>query len=200
MVLPSLARLAPRALRSSLVASPAAKLASPSSVGAFAQASKRWASATSAGHEVRLSCLLIETKRSKLVVRSARLWRWIVETDTLPCLSSILFRCSFTSRSTSFRWPRDLAFHLSHPPLQMTVRDALNIAMEEEMLKDENVFVIGEEVARYNGAYKVRAKLAIPPSGLPTRLFSSAGLDWPRWMLRSLTWEQRPARHPTWTA
>ena len=39
----------------------------------------------------------------------------------------------------------------------MTVREALNAAMEEEMLRDENVYVIGEEVARYNGAYKVRA-------------------------------------------
>lgn len=38
---------------------------------------------------------------------------------------------------------------------QMTVRDALNVAMEEEMLRDENVFILGEEVARYNGAYKV---------------------------------------------
>src|SRR5258707_3255988 len=37
----------------------------------------------------------------------------------------------------------------------MTVRDALNQAMEEEMLRDENVFILGEEVARYNGAYKV---------------------------------------------
>ncbi|KAI0005033.1 thiamine diphosphate-binding protein [Russula compacta] len=37
----------------------------------------------------------------------------------------------------------------------MTVRDALNTAMEEEMLRDETVFVLGEEVARYNGAYKV---------------------------------------------
>jgi pyruvate/2-oxoglutarate/acetoin dehydrogenase E1 component len=37
----------------------------------------------------------------------------------------------------------------------MTVRDALNVAMEEEMLRDETVFVIGEEVAWYNGAYKV---------------------------------------------
>jgi pyruvate dehydrogenase E1 component beta subunit len=27
--------------------------------------------------------------------------------------------------------------------------------MEEEMIRDETVFVIGEEVARYNGAYKV---------------------------------------------
>ncbi|KAJ7180170.1 mitochondrial pyruvate dehydrogenase E1 component beta subunit [Mycena crocata] len=37
----------------------------------------------------------------------------------------------------------------------MTVRDALNAAMEEEMIRDEKVFIIGEEVARYNGAYKV---------------------------------------------
>ena len=37
----------------------------------------------------------------------------------------------------------------------MTVRDALNAAMEEEMLRDEGVFILGEEVARYNGAYKV---------------------------------------------
>ncbi|KAF9268046.1 thiamine diphosphate-binding protein [Marasmius fiardii PR-910] len=37
----------------------------------------------------------------------------------------------------------------------MTVREALNAAMEEEMLRDESVFIMGEEVARYNGAYKV---------------------------------------------
>lgn len=38
----------------------------------------------------------------------------------------------------------------------MTVRDALNTAMEEEMIRDDSVFIMGEEVARYNGAYKVR--------------------------------------------
>lgn len=37
---------------------------------------------------------------------------------------------------------------------KQTVRDALNQAMEEEMIRDETVFIIGEEVARYNGAYK----------------------------------------------
>ncbi|NXD32616.1 ODPB dehydrogenase, partial [Spelaeornis formosus] len=37
----------------------------------------------------------------------------------------------------------------------MTVREALNAAMEEEMIRDETVFIMGEEVARYNGAYKV---------------------------------------------
>ena len=37
----------------------------------------------------------------------------------------------------------------------MTVRDALNMAMDEEIARDEKVFVIGEEVAQYDGAYKV---------------------------------------------
>tara|TARA_B110000037_G_scaffold213786_1_gene268720 strand:- start:169 stop:1146 length:978 start_codon:yes stop_codon:yes gene_type:complete len=34
-------------------------------------------------------------------------------------------------------------------------REALREAMNEEMRKDENVFLLGEEVAEYNGAYKV---------------------------------------------
>ncbi|KAJ8680328.1 hypothetical protein QAD02_016115 [Eretmocerus hayati] len=38
---------------------------------------------------------------------------------------------------------------------QMTVRDALNSALDEEMERDERVYVIGEEVAQYDGAYKV---------------------------------------------
>ena len=42
----------------------------------------------------------------------------------------------------------------SHANFQ-TVREALTTAMEEEMIRDETVFVMGEEVARYNGAYKV---------------------------------------------
>ncbi|KAG8808799.1 pyruvate dehydrogenase E1, beta subunit [Serendipita sp. 399] len=37
----------------------------------------------------------------------------------------------------------------------MTAREALNTALEEEMLRDETVFILGEEVAKYNGAYKV---------------------------------------------
>ncbi|CAL7944802.1 unnamed protein product [Xylocopa violacea] len=38
---------------------------------------------------------------------------------------------------------------------KMTVRDALNAALDEELARDENVFIIGEEVAQYDGAYKV---------------------------------------------
>ena len=37
----------------------------------------------------------------------------------------------------------------------MTMREALNQALREEMLRDENVFLMGEEVGEYQGAYKV---------------------------------------------
>jgi len=37
----------------------------------------------------------------------------------------------------------------------MTVRDALNSAIAEEMDRDMSVFLVGEEVAQYHGAYKV---------------------------------------------
>jgi len=39
--------------------------------------------------------------------------------------------------------------------VSVTVREALRDAMAEEMRKDETVFVMGEEVAEYQGAYKV---------------------------------------------
>jgi len=39
--------------------------------------------------------------------------------------------------------------------VKITVRDALRDAMAEEMRRDPDVFVIGEEVAQYQGAYKV---------------------------------------------
>ncbi|MBD2750546.1 pyruvate dehydrogenase complex E1 component subunit beta, partial [Microvirga sp. BT688] len=39
--------------------------------------------------------------------------------------------------------------------VNMTVREALRDAMAEEMRKDQNVLVMGEEVAEYQGAYKV---------------------------------------------
>ncbi|QIL02385.1 pyruvate dehydrogenase complex E1 component subunit beta [Sphingomonas sinipercae] len=39
--------------------------------------------------------------------------------------------------------------------VQVTVREALRDAMAEEMRADERVFVMGEEVAQYQGAYKV---------------------------------------------
>jgi pyruvate dehydrogenase E1 component subunit beta len=61
---------------------------------------------------------------------------------------------------------RDLVADVSHtrdepevpegtPLVSQTVREALRDAMAEEMRKDGRVFVIGEEVAEYQGAYKV---------------------------------------------
>ncbi len=38
---------------------------------------------------------------------------------------------------------------------QITYREALNQALSEEMERDESVFLMGEEVGLYNGAYKV---------------------------------------------
>ena len=43
--------------------------------------------------------------------------------------------------------------------IDTTVRDALRDAMAEEMRRDETVFVMGEEVAEYQGAYKVTREL-----------------------------------------
>ena len=37
----------------------------------------------------------------------------------------------------------------------MTYRDALTSALREELARDDRVFLMGEEVAQYNGAYKV---------------------------------------------
>ncbi|HEX8841281.1 MAG TPA: pyruvate dehydrogenase complex E1 component subunit beta [Sphingomicrobium sp.] len=45
------------------------------------------------------------------------------------------------------------------PLVTLTVREALRDAMAEEMRKDERVFVMGEEVAEYQGAYKVTQNL-----------------------------------------
>jgi pyruvate dehydrogenase E1 component beta subunit len=54
------------------------------------------------------------------------------------------------------------AFSLSttvSAPKQVLVRDALNSAMDDELARDERVFLMGEEVALYDGAYKVSKNL-----------------------------------------
>ncbi len=43
--------------------------------------------------------------------------------------------------------------------VKITLRDALRDAMAEEMRRDDKVFVMGEEVAEYQGAYKVTREL-----------------------------------------
>ena len=39
--------------------------------------------------------------------------------------------------------------------IDVPVREALNMAIDEKMARDDKVFCIGEEVAQYNGAYMV---------------------------------------------
>ncbi len=54
---------------------------------------------------------------------------------------------------TSPDWPEGTEMQ------KMTVREALNSAMAEEMRADDSVFVMGEEVAEYQGAYKITQNL-----------------------------------------
>ncbi len=43
----------------------------------------------------------------------------------------------------------------SGPTREVTVREALNEALSEELERDEKVYIMGEEVAEYQGAYKI---------------------------------------------
>jgi pyruvate dehydrogenase E1 component beta subunit len=43
---------------------------------------------------------------------------------------------------------------------EITVRDAIREAIDMEMDRDENTFLMGEEVAKYDGAYKVSKSLS----------------------------------------
>ena len=55
---------------------------------------------------------------------------------------------------------------------EYTVRDALNEALAEELEQNDKVFILGEEVAQYNGAYKVT-------KGLLDRFGDSRVIDTP---------------------
>ncbi|MGH6870961.1 MAG: pyruvate dehydrogenase complex E1 component subunit beta [Rhizomicrobium sp.] len=51
--------------------------------------------------------------------------------------------------------PKDETFPAGIETVTITVREALRDAMAEEMRRDETVFLMGEEVAQYQGAYKI---------------------------------------------
>ena len=61
--------------------------------------------------------------------------------------------------------PQDPEIPPGTPMKQTTVREALRDAMAEEMRRDPDVFLIGEEVAEYQGAYKVSQGLLEEFSG-----------------------------------
>lgn len=48
-----------------------------------------------------------------------------------------------------------LALRHASSTTTMTVRDAINTALDEELARDASVFVLGEEVGQYQGAYKI---------------------------------------------
>lgn len=54
---------------------------------------------------------------------------------------------------------------------ELTYREALNRAMDEEMSRDDRIYLMGEEVAEYNGAYKV-SKGLLDKYG-PTRVWDT---------------------------
>ena len=67
-------------------------------------------------------------------------------------ISSRLIAPIANSQSPSAVWRRRYATPAGK---EYTVRDALNEALAEELDGNEKVFILGEEVAQYNGAYKV---------------------------------------------
>ena len=67
-------------------------------------------------------------------------------------MASLLARAS---RGVARRHRPAAAPQRSMATVDVTIREALNMAMDEEMETDESIFVMGEEVAQYQGAYKV---------------------------------------------
>ena len=65
--------------------------------------------------------------------------------------------------------------------MTLTYREALNEALREEMRRDEKVFLIGEDVAYYQGAFKV-SKGFLEEFG-PDRVIDTPMADWdlPAW-------------------
>ncbi|MDF0600925.1 pyruvate dehydrogenase complex E1 component subunit beta [Psychromarinibacter sp. C21-152] len=80
------------------------------------------------------------------------------ETDEAPADSGgrALAAASSTMQSpVKVKIPEETEIPSGTEMKSTTVREALRDAMAEEMRRDENVFVMGEEVAEYEGAYKI---------------------------------------------
>jgi pyruvate dehydrogenase E1 component beta subunit len=79
-----------------------------------------------------------------------------------PAAAALAPKAAEEKKPAAAAAPPAPAVHASAPEpeytgkmVRMTVREALRDAMAEEMRKDANVFLMGEEVAQYQGAYKV---------------------------------------------
>src|SRR5688572_21580629 len=59
------------------------------------------------------------------------------------------------------RSPRSWSTSIRSPPVvEMRMRDALREALREEMIRDDRVFLMGEDIAGYGGSYAVTKGLA----------------------------------------
>lgn len=65
-----------------------------------------------------------------------------------------MFRLARSLKNVSVAAPVRVSMR-SMASVDMTVREAINSAIDEEMARDEKVLIMGEEVAQYQGAYKV---------------------------------------------
>ena len=102
--------------------------------------------------------------------RSLRVWLARSETESKKSFYSKTKKMLRITSKTPISRSFSSSFAVLH---KLTVRDALNTAMSEEMTRDSSVYLLGEEVAQYNGAYKISKVLQISLS-LPTwRLNSS---------------------------
>ncbi|KAK1139346.1 pyruvate dehydrogenase E1, beta subunit [Aspergillus melleus] len=70
-------------------------------------------------------------------------------------LSSASFRPAFTQSACAPSILRFRSYATAGGSKEVTVRDALNEALAEELEGNKKTFILGEEVAQYNGAYKV---------------------------------------------
>ncbi|KAL4226859.1 hypothetical protein ACF0H5_014838 [Mactra antiquata] len=73
-------------------------------------------------------------------------------------MATVIFK-KLNSPQTWQQFSRCLSLTATKSKQTMTVRDALNAAMDEEIARDPKVFLLGEEVAEYDGAYKVSKNL-----------------------------------------
>lgn len=88
----------------------------------------------------------------------------------VPKLSTVTKTAQFAAQAIKSNATRTLKQNGQFPVVRMmdkrfasstsgtktiTVRDALNAGLAEELDRDDDVFLMGEEVAQYNGAYKV---------------------------------------------
>jgi pyruvate dehydrogenase E1 component beta subunit len=81
------------------------------------------------------------------------------EAEPAPTPAPVEAKAAPASAAPSAKPQNDPEIPAGTSMVRLTVRDALRDAMAEEMRRDPDVFLMGEEVAQYQGAYKVSRDL-----------------------------------------